>query len=369
MTAPALKTAYSDQDRVFARAFHLLRAGIEQRALPGAVLAVSLGNDLCALKAVGRFTYDPASPEVTADTIFDLASVSKIVATTAMAMILYERGLLDLDTPVQAIIPEFSGSDPRRAQVTMRMLLAHSSGLPAYIRLFEQASTRAALLLAACRTPLETAPGERSEYSDIGFIVLGEALVRLAGEALDVFGRREIFGPLGMTQTCFNPPAACKPRIPPTEDDRKFRHRVVQGEVHDENAWVMGGVAGHAGVFAPAPDLIRFGSAILGNALVRPETLLVFSRQHAAHFGNPRALGFDIPSQPSQSGRYFSRHSLGHLGFTGTSLWMDPERGLCVVLLTNRTWPDRASQEIKQIRPAVHDAVGEALGLAHGKRN
>lgn len=366
----ALNAAYSDQDRVFNGAFNLLRAGIERRAYPGAVLAVTLGDDLFALKAVGRFTYDSGSPEVAPGTIFDLASVSKIVATTATAMILYERGLLELDSPVQSVVPEFAASDPRRARVTVRMLLAHSSGLPGYVRLYEQANTREALLAEACRVPLATTPGERSEYSDIGFIVLGEALARLAGEALDAFCSREIFGPLGMSETGFNPPAAFRQRIPPTEDDRRFRRRIIQGEVHDENAWVMGGVAGHAGLFAPALDVARFGRTILCHTLVRPETLAVFSQAQNAHFGNARALGFDIPSHPSsQSGRYFSDHSLGHLGFTGTSLWLDPKRGLCVIFLTNRTWPDRASQEIRQIRPAVHDAVAQALGLVHDQRD
>jgi len=363
----ALNPAYSDQERVFAGAFDLLRAGIEQRAFPGAVLAVTLGDNLVALKAAGRFTYDAGSPEVNADTIFDLASVSKIVATTPMAMVLYQRGLLDLDAPVQAIVPEFASPDPGRAEVTIRMLLAHSSGLPAYVRLFERANTREALLLAACRVPLEAAPGERTEYSDIGFILLGEALARLAGEPLDSFCQREIFGPLGLAHTGFNPPHAWRPRIPPTEDDGRFRHRVVQGEVHDENAWVLGGVAGHAGVFAPARDVARFAHAVFrgGRPILRPETLAVFAQPQAARSGEPRALGFDVPSPPSQSGRYFSRHSFGHLGFTGTSLWIDPERGLSVTLLTNRTWPNRASQKIKRIRPALHDAVGQALGLDH----
>jgi len=364
----ALNPAYSDQERRFAGAFDLLRAGVEQRAFPGAALAVTLGDELVALKAVGRFTYDAGSPEVTPDTIFDLASVSKIIATTPMAMILYQRGLLDLDTPVQAIVPEFAGADARRAEVSIRMLLAHCSGLPAYVPLFEQANTRDALLLAACRVPLEAAPGERTEYSDIGFIIVGEALTGLAGEPLDSFCQREIFGPLSMAHTCFNPGPAWKPHIPPTADDRRFRHGIVQGEVHDENAWVMGGVAGHAGVFAPALDVARFAHALLrgGGPILRPPTLDAFAQRQDTPLGSPRALGFDVPSQPSQSGRYFSARSLGHLGFTGTSLWMDRERGLGVTLLSNRTWPDRGSRAIQRIRPAVHDAAIQALGLDHG---
>jgi CubicO group peptidase (beta-lactamase class C family) len=269
---------------------------------------------------------------------------------------------------LRSLVRDFVAPDPRRQDVTLRTLLAHTSGLPGYVRLFEQARTRDELVLAACRTPLEAAPGERTEYSDIGFIILGEALARIADEPLDSFCRREVFGPLGMATTCFNPPPAQRLLIPPTEDDRAFRHRVIQGEVQDENAGVMGGVAGHAGLFASAPDLARFARAILGclarpgaKTIFLPETLRAFARPQAAKSGSPRALGFDLPTAPSQSGRHFSPGSLGHLGFTGTSLWLDPERELAIVLLTNRTWPDRSSQEIKHVRPRVHDAIVEAL--------
>jgi CubicO group peptidase (beta-lactamase class C family) len=363
-----LKPDFDVQQQRFVRAFALLREAIAAGAFPGCSLAVMHRGVLVASAGLGRLTYEPQSPEVAAGTIFDLASLTKIVATTAMAMILYERGVLDLDLPVEPVVREFAAADPRRQDVTIRTLLAHTSGLPGYVRLFEQARTRDELVLAACRTPLEAAPGERTEYSDIGFMILGEALARLADEPLDSFCRREIFGPLGMATTCFNPPQAQRSLIPPTEDDRAFRHRVIRGEVHDENAGVMGGVAGHAGLFSGAPDLARFAHAILGcftrpdaKTIFLPETLRAFARPQAAKSGSPRALGFDLPSAPSQSGRYFSPGSLGHLGFTGTSLWLDPERELAIVLLTNRTWPDRSSQEIKRVRPRVHDAVVEAL--------
>ncbi len=360
--------SFDQQDRVFARAFAVLEQGIRERAFPGAAVAVTRDGKLVALKGLGRFTYDAASPEVRAGTIFDLASVTKVVATTALAMILYERGHLDLEAPVAGILPEFAEDAARRRKITLRMLLAHSSGLPAYQRLFEKAPTREALLRAAFNAPLEAEPGTRAEYSDVGFIVLGEALARIAGEDLDAACRREIFGPLGMTQTAFRPPAASKSAIPPTVDDREFRKRVVQGEVHDENASVLGGVAGHAGVFAPAADVATFahvmlsgGAPIGGTNIVRPETVALFTRRESAPAGTSRALGWDTPSAPSQSGKYFSERSFGHLGYTGTSLWIDPQRRLSVALLTNRTWPDRTSEKIKQVRPQFHDAVVEAL--------
>ena len=316
-----------------------------------------------ALKAFGRFTYEESSPAVTVATVFDLASVSKVVATTTMAMILYQRGLIDLEAPVASIVPEFAGTDIRRGEVTVRMLLAHSSGLPAYEKLFLKAKTRDELLAAAFATPLTADPSTRAEYSDIGFIILAVALERLADERLDRFCQREVFGPLGMAHTAYNPPAASRAAIPPTADDRSFRKRIIQGEVQDENASVLGGVAGHAGLFATAEDLATFAHVLLqgGAPLVRPETLALFTRRETSPADTSRALGWDTPSSPSQSGKYFSAHSFGHLGYTGASLWIDPERQLSVTLLTNRTWPDCDNKAIKDVRPAFHDAVVEAL--------
>ena len=278
-------------------------------------------------------------------------------------MILYERGLLDLETPVASIMPEFAGNDSRRRDITIRMLLAHSSGLPAYEKLFLKVKTRDELLTAAFTIPLTADPGARAEYSDLGFIILGIALERIADESFDTFSQREIFGPLGMARTAYNPPSTWCGSIPPTADDRTFRHRVIQGEVQDENASTLGGVAGHAGVFATAQDVATFAHAMLqgGQPLVRPETLSIFTRAESSPPGTSRALGWDTPSSPSQSGKYFSPASFGHLGYTGTSLWIDPERQLSITLLTNRAWPDCSNQAIKQVRPAFHDAVIEAL--------
>jgi serine-type D-Ala-D-Ala carboxypeptidase len=320
------------------------------------------------LQAFGRFTYEADAAKVMPATIFDLASVSKVLATTTMAMILYQRGLLDLGAPIVLTVPEFTGSgllkdDPRRKDVTFRMLLAHSSGLPAYEKLFLRARTKEELLAATFATPLAANPGSRADYSDLGFIILGVALERIADESLDSFCQREVFRRLAMAQTVFNPPAAWRSSIPPTIDDQTFRHRIIQGEVHDENASVLGGVAGHAGLFATAQDVATFAHAMLGGGkpLVRPETLVLFARRETAPPETSRALGWDTPSAPSQSGKYFPAVSFGHLGYTGTSLWIDPERQLSVTLLTNRTWADCSNKAIKQVRPEFHDAVVEAL--------
>ena len=353
----------ADSDSALEPAWQVLRDAIAARAFPGAAAAITLGGESVAVRAVGRFTYDPVSPEISEQTIFDVASLTKVLAGGAMAMLLYERGLLDLEAPVASIVPEF-GRDGEREQVTLRHLLAHTSGLPAYEKLFERARSKAETIAAACVLPLESPPGERVVYSDIGFIVLGEALERLAGEPLDSFCAREVFGPLGLSRTGFRPPPEMREAIPPTEDDREFRRRVIRGEVHDENAWVMGGVSAHAGLFAPAEDVARLAECMLrgGSPVFRAETVRLFTAPQPVRSGYARGLAWDRVSQPSQSGRYFSSSSFGHLGFTGTSLWIDPERALTVTLLTNRTWPDRGSQAIKQVRPEFHDAVVQAVG-------
>jgi CubicO group peptidase (beta-lactamase class C family) len=318
-----------------------------------------------------------------------------------MAMILYERGLLELESPVIGVVPEFMADscgepDARRRDVTFRMLLAHSSGLPAYAKLFLKQHSRNDLLRAAFTTSLSTDPGTHAEYSDIGFIVLGAALEHIARETLDAFCQREIFGPLGMINSTFNPPRESRAKIPPTADERAesecgagapararpaersapgasetarstFRKKIIQGEVQDENASVLGGVAGHAGLFSPAEDLARFAYTMLhgGCPILRPETIALFTRREAVPPGSSRALGWDTPSAPSQSGKHFGPRSFGHLGYTGTSLWIDPDRQLSITFLTNRTWPDCTNQAIREVRPKFHDAVVEALN----KRN
>jgi serine-type D-Ala-D-Ala carboxypeptidase len=355
--------AYDDQDERFARAYAVLREAVGVRAFPAASVAVTREGKLVALRAFGRFTFDPAAPGVSIETIFDLASVSKVVATTAMAMVLYQRGLLDLEMPVISVVGEFGGEDPRRDEITLRMLLAHSSGLPAYEKLYLLAKTRQELLEAAFTAPLVNEPGSHAEYSDIGFMILGVALERLADEPLHHFCQRDVFGPLGMTHTTFNPAHDLHDSIAPTADDQTFRQRIVQGEVQDENASVLGGVAGHAGLFATAQDVATFAHAMLqgGHPILRPETLAVFTKRESSPERTSRALGWDTPSRPSQSGQYFSGTSFGHLGYTGTSLWIDPERKLSITLLTNRTWPDCTNKAIQQVRPRFHDAIVQAL--------
>ncbi len=403
-----------DQERCFGAAFSVIEQAISRRAFPGASLAVTLGEKLVAWRGFGRFTYEAGAPAVTRETVWDLASLTKVLATTSMAMLLVERGRLPLDARVEELLPEYcsppAGSQSRAVEVegslsphmskegicgppeaqsravevegslsphmpkegicgppeaslvTVRMLLAHSAGLPAHRKLYLDAQGREAILASARRVPLETAPMARAEYSDIGFIILGELLERVAGKRLDAFCAEEVFGALKLNLRFVAQPTVID-GVPPTVNDLEYRGRVVQGEVNDENASAMGGVAGHAGLFGDALSVSRFAQCMLGGGapVFRAKTVELFTRREERPEGTSRALGWDTPSRPSQSGTRFSARSFGHLGYTGTSLWCDPERGLSVTLLTNRTWPDARNQAIKEVRPAVHDAIVRAL--------
>lgn len=329
-------------------------------AFPGGVLAVGHQGTLVHLHPFGRLTHDAGASQVTEDTLYDLASLTKVVATTTMAMILVDEGRLDLDRPVQEFLPGFLG--PGKEAVKVRHLLSHSSGLDAVAPLYRELRGREAFVERIQAMDLVYPAGSRSTYSDLGVILLGEILERVAGRPLEAFVRERIFAPLEMRETLFKPPPELRPRIAPTEFD-PWRGRLVHGEVHDENAFAMGGVAPHAGLFGTAGDLARFAQMLLnggvfaGRRIVSRETVEVFTRR-AGIPGSDRALGWDTKSaEGSSAGILFSPRSFGHTGFTGTSMWIDPERQLFVILLTNRVHPTRENQLIREARPAVADAV------------
>jgi CubicO group peptidase (beta-lactamase class C family) len=354
----------------FTAAYRVLEDAIAAHAFPGCAFGVLAGGETVLLDALGRFTYEDDSPAVTPYTIYDLASVTKVVATTAVAMRLCQRGKLDLNIPLGEILPAFIlGRDPaeRRRHVRLRHLLAHNSGLPGYVEFFRTAETPTSLLRACLELPLEAEPGTRAEYSDPGFILLGKALEVIARQRLAHLVRREVLHPLGLCSTGFHPPHRARPFIPPSEVDANFRKRRIQGEVQDENAYVLNGVAGHAGLFSNVPDVLRFAGALLRTGtgdsaagLFHLQIIEQFAQRQPPQ-GSSRGLGWDTPSENSSAGRHFSQHSIGHLGYSGCSLWIDLDAAVAVVLLTNRTWPDRKSQLIREVRPAFHDAVREAL--------
>ncbi len=369
----ASMTAVADSSARFASAHRVLQDAIAARAFPGCAFGVLAQGEVALQGALGRFTYDESSPAVTPETVFDIASVTKVAATTAVAMLLHQRGLLDLETPLGELLPGFIvGRQPGTfaRHVRLRHLLAHSSGLPGYVELFRAHTTPAAILRACLELPIEGVPGARAEYSDPGFILLGKALEVIAGEPLAFWAHREVFHPLGMESTSYLPRLSTRSSIPPTEQDSTFRFRTIQGEVQDENAHVLGGCAGHAGLFSNVPDLLRFAGEILSATphsaparsarLYNSPTIEMFAERQPPE-GSTRALGWDTPGENSSAGHLFSPHSIGHLGYSGCSLWIDLEADVAAVLLTNRTWPDRQTQQIREVRPAFHDAIRTAL--------
>ena len=356
-----------------APAYTLLDRAVTDEAFPGGVLAVGLNNQL-VLHPFGKYTRDAKASPVRADTIYDLASLTKPIATTTSLMILVQQKRIDLDAPLSRFLPEWGSAakndpDPAwRVRVTPRMLLIHDSGLPAHRDFYKEVRGHDAILARVMAEPLVHEPGTQIEYSDLGFILLGEIVERLTGESLAVFAQKEIFAPLGMKDSLFNPPRSLRAQIPPTEADLTYRKRLVQGEVHDQNAWAMGGIAGDAGLFSTAGDVAIFAQMILNGGIyahhrvVSHATIADFtSRQTIGK--SARTLGWDVPLDPSATGRFFSAHSFGHYGFTGTSLWIDPDRGFFIILLTNRVNPSVDNIKIRKVRPALHDAIFEALGF------
>lgn len=350
-----------------------LNQAVKDGVFPGAVLLVSCCGEVRFHEAVGFAALKPRKIRMAHSTIFDLASLTKPVATTAAVMRLMDRSALVLEDTVSRFIPEFSGGEKDR--VTVRHLLNHSSGLRAWEPFYKEAITRGRgrsgfvgspaakrfVLDRIHRSRLVYPPGTRSLYSDPGFILLGELIERVGGLSLDRFCRNEIFHPLGMKQTFYiKTGAKRRGRFAATERS-DWRGKIVTGQVHDDNAYVMGGVVGHAGLFGTAMDLNRFAQMMLGSlrgddTLISKKVVETFVTRQATP-GSSWALGWDTPSEPSSSGRFFSPRSFGHLGYTGTSLWIDPEQDLSVVLLTNRVHPTRRNIKIRRFRPLIHDLV------------
>ena len=333
-------------------------------AFPGATIAVGYGDSVVLLAAVGHYGANDPRP-VTPATIYDLASLTKVIGLTTAAMMLVDEGKLDLDAPVQRYVPAF--------QVTIRHLLTHSSGMPAWRPLYAEATTRDEALALVDTTALLRQPGDTFVYSDLGAMVLTQAVEAITGQRLNDFLDSRLFAPLGMRSTRYLPPERWRERIAPTEKDTVFRHRLLHGEVHDENAGRLGGVSGHAGLFSTAPDLARFAQWLLDSRLtpgrrpgvsgprLSPGLVLQFTTRQNIPPGSSRALGWDTPSELSSAGTKMGPDAFGHTGFTGTSIWFDPDRDLFIILLTNRVNPTRANTKILQVRRRVADLVNDAL--------
>jgi CubicO group peptidase (beta-lactamase class C family) len=352
-TMPALKPDWYP-------VMNFLDSAVSVGAAPGAVLAVT-HQGARFVHGTGQLGADqPQLPGAT--TIYDLASLTKVVGLTTAVMLAVTDGKLDLDAPVQRYVPRFTGSG--KDQVTVRMVLTHVSGLPAWRPLFREVAGRREAFALVDSTPLEYAPGSREVYSDLGAILLTETIESVYQERLDSLLERRVFRPLGMTSTGYLPPAGWHPRIAPTELD-PWRGRVLRGEVHDENAAIMDGVSGHAGLFGSAEDVLRFAEWLLEQADEKPllprSIVHEFTRRQNLIPGSSRALGWDTPSPGNSAGTSLSPRSFGHTGFTGTSLWIDPDRHVAIVLLSNRVNPTRENPRWGSVRAAIADLVMTTL--------
>ena len=347
----------------FTRPAQVLRDAIAAGVAPAIVAEVSTVGGPIWHFAGGRLTTDPESPAATAGTIFDLASLTKVIATTTLAMQQADAPVTPLDLRVADALSDWSGDD--RASVTVRDLLGHTSGLTAHLPFYRDHVGRAEFEPAICSLPLEYTPRTRSIYSDLGFILLGFILADRHPEGASL---AEQFDRLAIThgwgEITYHPPAAWRPRTAPTEVD-PWRGRTLIADVHDENAWALGGAAGHAGLFGTTQAVGSFARDILracsgDTALASAATFEAF-RTPTDIPGSSRALGWDTMRPTSSCGRRLSPRSIGHTGFTGTSLWIDPDAGITIVLLTNRVHPSRENEAILQLRPAFHSAVHTAV--------
>jgi CubicO group peptidase (beta-lactamase class C family) len=335
-----------------------LDRAVTDSAFPGAYVVVGTHDRILAAYGAGHLDWSP-SPAPTDRTMWDMASLTKVIATTSSLMQLVETHKVQLDAPVQHYLPAWTG--PNKDKVTVRDLLTHSSGLPAWRPLYKEATDASTAMSLAYATPLDTLPGVRMVYSDIGGILMGEIVRAVSGERIDEYFERHIAVPLKLHDSMFLPPASLLPRIAPTEID-PWRQRHLRGEVHDENASMLGGVSGHAGLFSSAHDLARIAQLYLNHGMLdgvriwKPETVALFTTVRDSTFSN-RALGWETPTGTNSAGHLMKRPAFGHTGFTGTSIWIDPAHDVFIVMLTNRVNPTRANTKITAVRQALADSV------------
>ncbi|MBI4764377.1 MAG: beta-lactamase family protein [Deltaproteobacteria bacterium] len=359
----------------FPKISQLMESGVKEGVFPGAVLLAARGDEILFHQAFGHSSIFPEKQILQKDTIFDLASLTKPLATTLGIMILVQKGLLSLDQSLESLAKRFYY--PEQKAITLRQLLSHSAGFPAYqpyySDLVRQPGNKKAILRDwVIKEPLIYPPGSQTLYSDLGFIVLDWIFEEAAGERMDPWIRKTIYDPLGLVRTGFRPlvsSGVSEPNLYAATEDCPWRKKILRGEVHDENAYAVGGVSGQAGLFGTAFEIFNLLQA-LKKAYDRPNRpglfdgslVRIFWEREDRPRGTTRTLGFDTPAETgSSAGRYFSPKSVGHLGFTGTSFWLDLEKDLLVILLSNRIHPTRANEKIKSFRPLIHDLVFQEM--------
>lgn len=361
---PVLKKDLKNSKYDFSPVEKIMTEAIQDTAYPGGVVVVGYKGKIVFEKAFGNFTYDKTSAPMTLNTMFDLASVSKVIGTTSAAMILYDEGKLNLDDKVTKFFPDYgvNGKD----KITVRNLLLHNSGLPAFAPFYKKLKTAEQVWdsIRSIKAVYET--GEKYVYSDLGFITLQKIIEKISGKTLDVFIKEKLFAPIGMKSTMYNPPANLIKNCAPTEIDKYWRMTTLQGKVHDEAAYLLGGVSGNAGLFSTAPNLAVFCQMMLnkgvynGKRYIKASTIDEWTTKQLAQ--SSRGLGWDTNEKGETAAwKSFSFTTFGHTGFTGTSVFVDKERDLFTIILTNRVYPTRENYKITQKRHLIHDAIIKAI--------
>lgn len=378
----AFGSLYSQQKNYdFSAIDAIIDDAVRNRDFPSAVLLIGDSNNIIYQNAYGRLTYEDDAKATTMNTLYDLASVTKVIAATSAIMKLYDDGKLDLDAPVAQYIPQFAVNG--KGDITVKNLLLHNSGLIAWTPFYTMYSTAEEVRNAiyTCSKDYET--GTKTVYSDYNAVLLGDIIEKVSNIRIDKYCKEFIFLPLSMTDTDYLIPVSQDYRIAPTEYDTYWRNELLRGYVHDETAALLEGISGNAGLFSTGPDLYKFMKMMLKKGRYADERKVpaknqevqLFSEQTVELFttkatglgyNNTRALGWDTKPEatkyPPQCGYKFSQNSFGHTGYTGTSVWCDKEKNLIIILLTNRIYPKRGNEEIRNIRPMVHDEVCKIMG-------
>ena len=350
----------------FSSSWKMIDKAIDSELFPGAQILIVKDSKILAEKSFGYHTFDSNSKPIDSNTIYDIASLTKVVATTPVIMKLIKKKYLHLNHEISQFYPEFKGG--WKDKVTIKHLLTHSSGLKPYVQYFkdENVKNRDDIVKnIISKQELLFEPGTEFKYSDLGMILLMDISEKLTGRSFSSLVQSWIFNPIGMTNSYFNPPDKIVHRIPPTEIDKSYRNKIVQGIVHDENAFLMGGVSGHAGVFSNSYDIAKYAQSIInfgiynGSRVFSRHSIKKVTKKQNMPYGSDYALGWDTPSLrgDSSAGDLFSEDSYGHLGFTGTSLWVDPNKKIIIILLTNRTYPTREKLGMYKLRRDLHNEI------------